>query len=634
MELNLMIRFCPPILRSDFIIVVHREKQDLCAAAISYLFEHGQYIPIFSFTKVDVAANAAKMQPDAFSIQRHRAESFAVFLNNSIIHNGGCENLILLGLTPNQISFLDYLEHYNVLNIDGVEDLGTFLGGFAANKGDAIECSPEQSIHALNIAVSANRKLKIGAHNVDLPEINFALSDGIVIIEDGKTSDIAIAANYALSIGAHINLVKETDEIECAEVLFLLEDWDNGNEAALEHILEIINERIGAIDFANYQFATFFTSGLPYSLSLKNVPISYVHLDNKPDFFIHNAIFYETSKHTGTAVVFSPSFFKDEETNNLIGLLEFKNYYLRKLVGKAADVYNLKSSIELFPFDLLHICSHGGDVDGTRCEVKFKDIEGFEHVIEFDHVLTVALTPYMDKHSVESIYYFKKLDGLVWRSKELKAKNYSHEIYASIISHISNAFDKKRVRRLHKVSRVKNANAIHSSFFNYLANFDQFGNTTCPPLIFNNACFSWINVSTSFLVGGARGYIGTLNSVANDGAVLFAEVFYDKVFEFNIIDAVNIARQKVSDELAETTHIFWGLHFSTLNNQDTVQSNRRNVIAHLGEQLARWQTKLYRNEGSADLVKGHISDTSWLFRNVLSSDEAGHVPLTPKSNKN
>src|ERR1700744_1923358 len=108
-----MIRFLPPHLRKDFIIVVRRGENELAAAAISYLFQQNTFLPIFAFTDVDIPANAPVEAPDIYAIQRRRAEHFAIFLNNAIIQNGGCDNLILLGLTDNQLTYLDYLPHYN-----------------------------------------------------------------------------------------------------------------------------------------------------------------------------------------------------------------------------------------------------------------------------------------------------------------------------------------------------------------------------------------------------------------------------------------------------------------------------------------------------------------------------------------
>lgn len=620
-----MVKFNAPELRKDFIIVVNRDESELAAVAISYLFERGKYLPIFAFPEVEVSLNEPVLEPDIYFIQRSRAEHFSTFLNNAIIHNGGCDNLVLLGLTENQFSYLDFLKHYNVMQIDSMDQLDGYLGGFAYNKEEPLACSSEQCYEGLTMALQQNCLLQIGTQNETLDQPSEDL-EGIVVIERKSTLETTIAINYAVSIGAKVVIVEEMVKNENEQVLQLLEDWNKGDQNALDTLKDKINSRIGSINFDQFEYATFFTEGLPYSLSIHSIPVSYVNMDYRPDFFIHNAFKYELNKRSGSAVVFSPVFFKDEETEKLISLLKFKNYYIRKLTGKAATTYNLKNSIECYPFDLLHICSHGGDVKGTRNEVHFRGTDGLDHVVEFDFVFSIAVTPYQDKHSVESLYYFKKLDGLKWRSQELNDKGYPHEVYAGIVDAISSAYKKKEVTQKFSVPQVTNANAIKCADFNYLANFDQMASDNHPPLIFNNTCWSWMNVSTSFLTGGARGYIGTLIEVPNGKATQFADTFYDQVFNTNIIEAYHLASSEAIQDGTLPLHIYWGLHFSTLNNTDTHRTNRKYVFQELNKKLGIWRNKRDKGEGSKDLLDGKVNNTFWLINDVFKGEMEGHKP--------
>ncbi|WP_373520655.1 hypothetical protein [Aquiflexum sp.] len=620
-----MVKFNAPELRKDFIIVVRRSESELAATAISYLFKPDSYLPIFEFSDVDIPANAHVLEPDIFLIQRRRAEHFSTFLNNAIIQNGGCDNLLLLGLTNNQLSYLYFLKHYNIMQIDSADQLESYLGGFAFDKQATLICSVEQCYEGLNIALQQNSILRISPHNAALHEQKEGLR-GIVIIERKSTAETTIAVNYAASIGAKVVIVNEMAKHENDQVLQLLEDWDGGDPKALLYLLDKINIRIGGINFDQFEFATFFTDGLPYSLSVNSIPVCYVNLEYRPDFFIHNAFKYEINKRSGSAVVFSPVFFDDEETEKIINLLEFKNYYIRKLTDEAATTYNLKNSIECYPFDLLHICSHGGEVSGTRCEVHFRGADGKGHEVEFDFVFSIALTPYKDLHAVERLYYFKKLDGLTWRSQELRDKGYSNEVYAGIINEISSAFDRKKVIRKYPVPQVPNANAIKCIDFNYLANFDQMASDNHPPLIFNNTCWSWMNVSTSFLTGGARGYIGSITKVSNDKALRFAETFYDQVFDSNIIEAFHTANTAGIQDGTLPIYIYWGLHFSTLNNTETIRTNHKFVFEDLNKKLAMWRFKRDHSEGSKDLLEGRVINTFWLINDVFKGGIEGHRP--------
>ncbi|RZJ92297.1 MAG: hypothetical protein EOO20_02275 [Chryseobacterium sp.] len=325
----------------------------------------------------------------------------------------------------------------------------------------------------------------------------------------------------------------------------------------------------------------------------------------------------------GSAVVFStPEFDEDGEATQLSALLEFENLYQRKLLGEAASSYNLKNTIENYPFDLLHICSHGGRVHGTRCLVEFKDNEGTAHTIEFDHVLGIHLTPYEDMHPIESIYYFRKFNGLVWKSKELMAKDYPHELYAIIEKEISLAIAQKKDKILEKLESVPNTSAIVCSSFNYLGNFSQIGGPECHPFIFNNSCWSWMRISNNFLVAGARGYLGTIRDVRNSLAVKFSELFYEAAFyKGTVVQAVHHAVNQTISEGEENPYIYWGLHFSTIKNRERVEVNKTHVLQNLGKGKGTWFRKLReKTGGDPKLIIGIIKDINWLVGDVAGTD--------------
>ena len=613
-----MIKHSPPDLRNDFIIVVHKDKPELASTALSYLFQEGKYIPVFSFQKVDVPLHGEVQNPDIYALQRRRAEKFGIAVNNVLAENGTGDNVIFLGLTEEQKSYLTFKEHCNIMEIEDSASIEAFLGGFGADKMGVIECSAEQLYLGFCKAIWGNNILRIGSFNHQLEEPPFQFKRGVVGIEAKENSYTIVAINYALSIGADVVMVDPLQEDEDELVLNLIEEWDKGDAISLQRLKDLITDRIGLVDFAKFPFATFFTNGLPYSLIVSNIPCSLVNLSCQPDFFIFNAFYSEKSSVGGVAAVFSPAFFKnDEETENLIRTFESKNYYLHKLIGKKAQSAALRSTILHFPFDVLHICSHGGSVSGTRCSVTFLDKDNVEHVIEFDHVMGIAIYPGIEKHPIESYYYFRKLDGLVWRSKELKAKNYSHELYATLSQEISTAFDKKKVLHGEKITAVANTNAIVCSSFSYHASFDQMGGQMLHPFIFNNSCWSWMKISTNFLYNGSRGYVGTMRTIPNAEAVLFAEKFYEQVFDNNIIDAFHSATAEHLKTSVEPNYIFWGLHFSGINNTKTSKENRSEVLKMLGTSFAVWNDKYIKKEGVKEILVSYINEIKALCNEII-----------------
>lgn len=359
--------FLAPELRNDFGFIVNAKRQDLIAVALSYLYEAGRYLPIFSFRDVEVSQDTQVDAPDVYMIQRRRAHEFGVFSNNALVEMGGCGTLILLGLTDEQKSYLNYLHHYNVFDIVDMTNIENYLSGFATQKHAPIECDLEQIGEGLITALKSNSLLRIGSHNLQLGVEDNGI--GVVVIESYPNTDNIVAINYACSIGANVLFVEGLDEDEDESILHLIEDWESEIEGAFTELCTKITDRIDPVGLNPAAFVTFFTKGLPYSIMHMECPISYVHFQYRPDFFLFNAFIYEKFGCIGSAVVFSPGYFKDEETNSLISLLEFENFYLRALLDREASVYNLTVTIDSFPFDLLHVCSHGGDVDECICPV-------------------------------------------------------------------------------------------------------------------------------------------------------------------------------------------------------------------------------------------------------------------------
>jgi len=260
-------------------------------------------------------------------------------------------------------------------------------------------------------------------------------------------------------------------------------------------------------------------------------------------------------------------------------------------------------------------------VHGTRCLVEFKDKQGTVHTVEFDHVLGIHLTPYEDLHPIESIYYFRKFNGLIWRSKELEAKEYPHELYAIIEKEISLAFEKKKVKTIEKLESVPNTNATVCTNFNYLGNFNQIGAHKCHPIIFNNSCWSWMRISNNFLVAGARGYIGTIRDLHNGMAVKFSEMFYETAFyKGTVLQAVHRAINEAIPDGKENPYIYWGLHFTTLKNRNPINLNKKRVIENLGESKGTWMRKLRDHDGgNPEMIRGIIKDIEWLIRDVVGT---------------
>ena len=384
--------------------------------------------------------------------------------------------------------------------------------------------------------------------------------------------------------------------------------WRKSSDLAFQSLEEMVNVRLIDTEIQNYLSAVFFTIGLPYSLVLKNViPLCHVNIHARPDIFVVNNILYEHLNNFGSAIVFSPAVFEKEETEGLINHLKAQGYFVKALLQEDALAYNLHINLKEFPFDLLHICSHGGEVKGTRLSLQFQGEDDKAHTVEYESVVSLSASPTPNKLMVQEKWFPKLLDGMEWGSNELKEqvpRNIRRQVHQKIMD--AEAKDKKV---LEKDIVVTNSTHIKCYDGNYQAMIQLLASHTSP-LIFNNTCWSWYHIAQNFLHGGARGYIGTLWNVRNSDAVQFATAIYDGVLKRTILGAFHTACKNIEGTKSENVYIYWGLPFTRLRPLDLKEARHR-----IMEQLTTMFYKYEKNatETPHGEVKRSIKEiTDWI----------------------
>lgn len=576
-----------PDFSKKFFCIVDRKKSVLAALISSYLHTEGEYLPMFEFSFTGVSKTETnKNELEKHVISRVAANEFSTRIRNILSELRGCEYLILAGLDANQKSYLEFAYKFNVIEINTVEDVDSCLSGLTEKAGGTVHCN-EQDVHnGLYKAVKSTSILKI---DPDAPNIiiEAAGEEGIIVIENDNSTCSVIAVNYALSFNAFVTVI-EPPKTDRAEIKHLIEKWrEEKNEQYFNNLSALLYPVLENIKFENHHYATFFTFGAPYSLVLKNViPITHVNNALDPDFFIFNALLAEKRNPFYSAIVFSPlEFGTDEETNFLINKLHEKNYYVKELVGKDASAYNIDNHVKEFPYEILHFCSHGGEVSGYSVAQEFTDRDGNKHTVEYDEVVSFAPSKYEKLIPVTSKYIYRKFDGLEWRSKELKEKNIPQHVYVDMNKVIGKVEKNQRNRK----DVIPDSCAIKCSDFNYQAMFNMIAGMYSNPFVFNNTCWSWSDISHFFLGVGARAYIGTLWDVGNKVARSVAETFYTEVFGTTILDALQKSLAHTKGNSNENIYVLWGLHFSTIKPGDSIRESRMRVAKKLLGSFYRWR---------------------------------------------
>ena len=114
---------------------------------------------------------------------------------------------------------------------------------------------------------------------------------------------------------------------------------------------------------------------------------------------IANTITEERQPTIGSALLFSIDEFEEDETDHVGQRLDETNFSRTTLIGKLAPNKNLSNFGSHLPYDLFHIGSHGGEIDGYFVKHPFTDRDGDEHTVEYFEVVSFGPgeEPHMDK---------------------------------------------------------------------------------------------------------------------------------------------------------------------------------------------------------------------------------------------
>lgn len=558
----------------------------LGALISSYFNEPNKYFSIFRFPEVNVFhADEHNFEEDGYMLRIIGREA-GVLINNAIARLRP-DYIILAGLDEMQKSFLKSFRWKNVIDIGLKDDLEEKLKFLGKKFEGEVKCNEDNILDCLIEAKRTNRRL-IFDENAEVRSVTHSDNKkGVVVIENKNDISSVIAVNYAFAINAEIFLVEEFNKERVYDIQRNIYKWrEDGDYEAYKKVEEEINKRVKGINFSKFEYATFFTEGLPYSLILKNsIPMSYVNRSLREDLFIFNNIFYEGSDSFDSAIVFSPEEFGDEETQILITKLKSEKFFVKELIGNNATVDNFDKYVGHYPYDILHICSHGGETDGYYVIEEFEDRKGKKHQVEYEEIVGFSRLPGKNLVREHRKAIFRKFDGFKWISPELKRQDIPSYVFEDMRKTLfteemgKNAVRRKASHPIFTSCHVKCFDSIHQGEFLVLASQNS-------PIIFNNTCSSWYEISKNFIAGGCRGYIGTLWKIKNSIAKDAANKFYGNFLERNVLDSFFEMCKQIKTTLDSDIYIYWGLPFSTIKKPKKL--GRGKVLGELLRTFFSW----------------------------------------------
>ena len=333
------------------------------------------------------------------------------------------ERIILLGLSSESASYLRaVLPPEKLVVVDTEAELLALP--FTAGSPEPLKCRSSQAIEGLLSAKSQKLPLTFSEDAADLPSRRLDGKPGMILLENGFDIGEVATINYAVTIDADVAIVAEVHREEIQSLPRQLQAWSKDRSSPpLRETRKKITDRIKGLDFTEYQFATFFTVGLPYGLILEN-RIPFTHVPNGPycGVFIADSIVEASAPmEIGNALLFAIDEFIADETKDVGTALDRSNFLVTALIGKDATYNNLDKFGAHLPYDLLHISSHGGETDGYFVKQQFEDRDGKPHTIEYFEVVSFSEEAASEPGKVQlgRKLIYAALDGVPWADRPL-----------------------------------------------------------------------------------------------------------------------------------------------------------------------------------------------------------------------
>lgn len=365
-------------------------------------------------------------------------------------------------------------------------------------------------------------------HDEPSPAVaSFSGAEHLVVCEAGEDLSEVIAANYAFALGADLiaipRIEKTTAEDLTEELYSLYDRRDQGAAELFASIADRARELCHGVAAPENGSMTFFTRHIPLGLAFPEVPTT--HLRTYPDLgvAILNGLAAEQDDRSGLrcAVLVDPGTTAAPEIKASAAALAKQQVFVRCYPGPAANVRDITDMVELFPYDFLLFATHCGDAPGYRFTYEYPDSSGSVRRLVVDIALGIGRTDDPDLLEVTQYHRFHELDGVDWRDPEKANKIEVGTAIRDLVELTRKPNPLEPVKK-DTIPRVLGSAVLQMADDNYLAMPRALADHGSP-IVFNNACASWHELSSRFMFAGARAYIGTLFPVTETEAAEVAK---------------------------------------------------------------------------------------------------------------
>jgi hypothetical protein len=416
-------------------------------------------------------------------------------------------------------------------------------------------------------------------------------SEHLVVCETGEELSEVIAANYAFSLGAGLCLIPAVPDDDAKSLLEkfygLYDDRERSPSDLLEGLIRRLRELCPGVTVPLGGSITFITKQLPFGVGFPESPTT--HLYSYPDLGIAivNGLTSEQpgKQGVGVAVLVDPDTTPASEIEASAKILCQRKVFVRGYGKGGATVRRVSDMVHLFPYDFLMFATHCGDANGYRWTYQYKDGEGIDRTLVVDIALGIANTDDEDLLEVMQFTRFHSLDGVNWSDSNAKESLY---VGGAIRYYVDHKNELEPIKK-ENIGRVIGSAAMKMFDNNYIAiPYDLASGGT--PIIVNNACVSWHELSGRFMFAGCRAYIGTLFPVTTSEAHDVVIKLLGKHFAKYLPHALWSSQRSVYGKDQRRPYVMTGVYVQRLRVMP--HDAPRVILTKLERALAHWKSRL------------------------------------------
>ena len=366
-------------------------------------------------------------------------------------------------------------------------------------------------------------------------------------------------------------------------------------------------------EFTKYKQILFITNGFPWGIALPECATT--HMFSYPDFgrSVVEGIWASNdhSRSARNALLIHPQQVVGSEIESIAKSLHKNGTLVRIQSGPRATVNKVQMLVETLPFDIIVLSTHAGDVPGERATYEYKDSEGLNRRLVVDHAVGFGYDPKTDMVQVQQFERFHELDGVDWSDTAAKDKLYVGTAILSWIK-LGDISERNKYKvASERIPRVIGSMGLRMHDHIWIPMLQGLA-PNCSPIVLNNACSSWHQLSQRFTFAGARAYVGTLFPVTDAEAQEIGTSLFEKQLAEALPSALWSSQNAVYGAQDRRPYAMIGLPFCS------IWPNATDSVAYLAEAYRKTIDEYHRKSSSSPFPD--IKENSRRFTEFLHED--------------